>query len=459
MKRLFSLPALLVTLSVGLVAQNVPAAPGWMDGWINTWADLLGGPWHSSIAFVECHGGQEYQVTYRIYDSGPLAGSQIPIQATATGKPCDCSKSSGGGGESNCTSGDGRGSQVTVPGMEATGSMSDWGGPYTYGPTTGPVPQSFGPPRPLGPQPLSTAAVSLASARAVPTGSTFTFTLPFRDLPSGPLITEVPAPVPWACNSSVNPTMFRVFHIDNVVKRSNLCSGEPIATIPVPDLPLQIRVTPDGSQAIVTSYSGAVTFINTGTNTVSSSIHPNDPNFAPSGIAISPDGSYALVANYLAPPYSYLAVIDVAGMRIRGKIPLDAEYPESVFINPDATLAWVTYPWDNTVEVVDILTGTLIQQLGVFEPFSIVFNPTGTRAFVSSGTGSVAVIDTTTYQVIQRVPADMGAMDLQITPDGAFIYVNNSLAHSITVIDTQSLKSTTTNINGTPQGSALVPSQ
>jgi YVTN family beta-propeller protein len=299
-----------------------------------------------------------------------------------------------------------------------------------------------------------------AVSHAAPPGSTFTFTLSFRDLPSGPLLAEATSPVPWVCNSSVNPTIFRVFHVTNVVKRINSCTGQVVATINVPNLPLQVRVSPDGSQAAVTSYSGAITFINTATNTVSSSIQPNDPNFAPDGIAFSPDGSYALVTNYLTPPYAYLAVVDTATMKITSKIPLNTEYPESVFINSDGTLAWVTDPWDNNVEVVDILTGTIVQELRIYEPFSIVFNPTGTRAFVSSGTLSeVAVIDTTTYQVIQTVPAGSGAMDLQITPDGAFIYVNNSTAQSITVIDTQSLKSTTTNIGGTPQGSALVPSQ
>jgi YVTN family beta-propeller protein len=186
---------------------------------------------------------------------------------------------------------------------------------------------------------------------------------------------------------------------------------------------------------------------------------PTDPNFAPDGIAISPDGSYALVTNYLQPPYSYLAVVDIASMQVKKKTPLDTEYPESVFINPDGTLAWVTYPFDNVFEVVDILTGTLVKQFRLTEPFSVVFNPTGTRVFVSSGGGSVQVIDASTYNLIQTVPAGPGATDLQITPDGAFVFVNNSQAMSVTVIDTQSLTSTTTNVGGMPQGSVLVPAQ
>jgi YVTN family beta-propeller protein len=254
--------------------------------------------------------------------------------------------------------------------------------------------------------------------------------------------------------------MFRVWHTENLVERYNLCTGQSVATIPVPALPLQVRVTPDGSQAIVTSYSGTITFIDTGTNTVTASVgYPSDPNFTPSALAISPNGQYALVSNYEQPPDSYLAIVDVANMQITGTIPLDTEYPESVFINPDGTLAWITYPWDNVVEVMDVLTGTIVQTLTVLEPFSIVFNPTGTRAFVSSGFGSVEAFDTGTYDLIMTIPADFGATDLQITPDGAFIYVNNSAAESVTVIDTQTLTGTSFSVGAAPQGSTLVPVQ
>jgi len=474
MKRVLQILSFMMALIAGLNAQtpgnNIPGLPDWANGWINTWSNILNGPYTLSIAYVECHGNETFYVVYRIYGDGRM----IPDHATDAGYPCDCDTQGGSARpasvqglslvhpeqETNCTSDNGMGQQVTVPGQEAAGSTSSWGGPSSFGPTTGPAPDRFGPPSP----PLAARSLSKNSSqfstRAATPGSTFTFTLPFRDLPSGPLLTEVPSPLPWACNSSVNPTFFRVFHVSNVVTRYNSCPVAPIATIPVPDLPLQVRVTPDGSQAIVTSYSGAITFIDAATNAVSGSIQvPTDPNFAPDGLAISPDGSYALVTNYLAPPYSYLAVVDIASMQITSKIPLDTDYPESVFINSDGTSAWVTYPWNNVVEVVDILSGTITELLRVTEPFSIVFNPTGTRAFVSSGAGSVQVIDTSTYATIQSVPADLGAMDLLISPDGGYVMANNSQAQSVTIIDTRSLTSTTTNIGGTPQGSALVPSQ
>jgi len=471
MKRSFQIAVLLALLSTKSYAQFQGAAGLAGAGILLTGIALF---LHGSVTEQECHNGQLWNVTYLT----ALGFGKVNVVTQVEGPlgPCYCMV--GGGqispfrpllvdgfslvraeAEGNCTSADNQGNQQTIPSQAAAGSTSGFGG-SSSGAGNGPSPDRFGQPRPLfGAQALGTPTALLAT-RAAPAGSAFTYTLPFRDLPWGPLLAEAAMPVPWTCNSSINPTMFRVYHVQNVVTRNNLCTGASLATIPVPALPLQVRITPDGSQAIVTSYSGAVTFINTGTNTVATSIQmPTDPNFAPDGIAISPDGSYALVTNYLQPPYSYLAVVDIASMQVKKKIPLDTEYPESVFINPDGTLAWVTYPFDNVFEVVDILTGTLVKQFRLTEPFSVVFNPTGTRVFVSSGGGSVQVIDASTYNLIQTVPAGPGATDLQITPDGAFVFVNNSQAMSVTVIDTQSLTSTTTNVGGMPQGSVLLPAQ
>jgi len=463
MKRLLQILVFMLALRAGLNAQtpgnNIPGLPDWANGWINTWSNILNGPYTLSIAYLECHGNEMFYVVYRIYGDGRM----IPDHATDAGYKCDCDKQGGSARpasvqsfspvhpeqESNCKSPNTMDQPVTIPGQAAPGSTNGWGGPSSYQP--GLRPARFGPPG---------SAASQLSARAATSGSTFTFTLPFRDLPAGPLATAVTSPPAWSCNTSLNPTFFRVFHVDDVVTRYSECPVAPIATIPVADLPLQVRVAPDGSQAIVTSYSGAITFINTATNAVSGTIQtPNDPNFAPDGIAISPDGSYALVTNYLAPPYAYLAVVDIATKQIKSKIPLDTQYPESVFINPDGTLAWVTFPWNNVVEVIDVLTGSITQLLRVTQPFSIVFNPTGTRAFVSSGAGTVQVIDTSTYATIQSVPAGAGAMDLLMSPDGGYVTINNSQAQTVTIIDTRTLTSTTTDIGGTPEGAALVPSQ
>ena len=107
----------------------------------------------------------------------------------------------------------------------------------------------------------------------------------------------------------------------------------------------------------------------------------------------------------------------------------------------------------------DILTGTIVRSFSIAEPSSVAFNATGTQAFLASGLGSVKVVDTTTYATITTIAAALGSTDLELSPDGAFVLVNNSASHSVTVIETASLTGTTYTISGTPYGSVILPMQ
>jgi hypothetical protein len=308
---------------------------------------------------------------------------------------------------------------------------------------------------PLPSRHLVRASVPQAAAGPAP----FVYTLPYRTLVATPYLAQTPD-VPTTCNAQINPTALQVAHIDSTVTRTNICTGQAIAVIPVPDLPLQVRVTPDGSQAIVTSYDSAISFISTSSNTVTDTLQL-DPSFTPSGVAISPDGSYALVTNYEPVGDAYLAKLDLATKQITGRINLDTDYPQSVFINPDATLAWVTYPWNNIVEVIDLLTGAVVQRMNFDTPYGIAFNSTGSLAYLAGGedTGSVAVINTENYALVATVPAGAGAGDVLVTPEDRFIYVNSAFGQSITLIDASSNTGSTFSLTGSPRGTVLVPTE
>jgi YVTN family beta-propeller protein len=282
-------------------------------------------------------------------------------------------------------------------------------------------------------------------------------TTPYRELGIVPFSTVKVTNPTAACNAAQNPTVFVVNHLEDSVTHYNVCSKQVIATIPVTSRPLQVRITPDGAQAIVTSFDNAITFIDTTTNQVTkilqTSIHA-------SGIAISADGTYALLTDFTdgAPAMS---VLDIANKIITGTISLNGRiYPQSVFLNPDNTLAYVTFPFDNAVEVIDIMTGTLTQTLSVQYPLDVASNPTGTIVYVASSMGTVQAIDTSTYAIMASVPAGGGAVDLNVSPDGHTITVNNFLTNSFTVFDSRVMPFSVTIATGAfPHGSAFVPTQ
>ncbi|HYK17129.1 MAG TPA: hypothetical protein VEV37_03860, partial [Bryobacteraceae bacterium] len=199
MKRSFQIAVLLALLSTKSYAQFQGAAGLAGAGILLTGIALF---LHGSVTEQECHNGQLWNVTYLT----ALGFGKVNVVTQVEGPlgPCYCMV--GGGqispfrpllvdgfslvraeAEGNCTSADNQGNQQTIPSQAAAGSTSGFGG-SSSGAGNGPSPDRFGQPRPLfDAQALGTPTALLAT-RAAPAGSAFTYTLPFRDLPWGPLL-------------------------------------------------------------------------------------------------------------------------------------------------------------------------------------------------------------------------------------------------------------------------------
>lgn len=394
----------------------------------------------------ECIGGQFYNVKYKVTKNADGSTFSQFQSKTATGEDCSQSTDPNGNSAPNVDPHDSILYKLRHPGSFNSNNNT----------TTNPYGATFAP---LPPPQLN---LTSAHASSSPASTAFTLTLPYRSLPAPPLYTvtdQALEPEP-NCLSRANPTMIAVNHSNATVTRTNLCTDQVVAVIQVATNPLQVQVTPDGSQAVVTSYDNAISFISTDTNKVVNTIN-TDPEFTPSGLAVSPDGTYALVTNYepAGPGGAELALVDIANHKIVSTHDLDADYPQSVFLNPDATLAWVTYPWVDLVEVIDVYTGNVNQAFNVTEPFGVAFNPTGTVAYISSGGGGVYALETTTYKEIGSVSTAAGSSDLLVSPEGDSVLVNNNLANSITIFDAGTFKSQTFSTPGMPRGAVLVPAQ
>jgi DNA-binding beta-propeller fold protein YncE len=386
-----------------------------------------------------------YWVFYRYYKTYPgVNGFKVQTGAFPTNKQCDPKQSVDPKGN-------------PAPNSKSTAQPAQNGQTSSQGST--PPPAGSGASGSGNPGKAIGESFMLRSAKAASTSTAaFDFTLPYRALPFMPYFPEADPAIDISCASQLKPTAYSVDHINATVTLYDLCTSDTLAAINVTSNPLQIRITPDASQAIVTSYDNGITFIDTATNQITKAI-ATDPGFFPSGIAISPDGSYALITNYddLAPE---LGVLNIASQSITSTIPLSTSYPQSVFINPDGTLAWVTYPWYDTVDVVDIMTGAVVQRLSIQTPFDVAFNATGTAAYIASGTGSVVVLDTSTYTQTASVPAGNGAFDLSVSLDGDTVTLNNYLDGTITMFDPRLAPFSITTSAGTfPRGVAQVPLQ
>ena len=247
---------------------------------------------------------------------------------------------------------------------------------------------------------------------------------------------------------------YSVNHANSTVTHFGTCPLHKIVSIPVADAPLEGALTPDARLLLVTSFSGPVTFIDTSTDQVVGTV--SSPGTHPSGIAISPDGARAYVTSYTVP--GALLLIDVVNRKITGSIPLTG-YARNVFFTPDGSQAWINYLGSSQITIVDTLTNTAgaALTLSAAAEAGIAFNPTGTRAYIATRAGTIAVIDTATLNSVASIAVGSWPVDVIVTPDGRRVFVDDfSPTGTLAAIDTATNKVISTLNVGKPLNSMVM---
>jgi YVTN family beta-propeller protein len=156
-----------------------------------------------------------------------------------------------------------------------------------------------------------------------------------------------------------------------------------------------------------------ISVIDTATNTVVTTI----PVSGTAGIALTPDGTQAYVTS---PGAGTVSVIDIATNTLVATISFGTnQNPFRVAITPDGTRAYVTIGFpNNVVSVIDTATNTVVATIPVgLGPIGVAITPDGTRVYVTNDdSDSVSVIDTTTNTVVATIPVGSGPVAVAITP-------------------------------------------
>ena len=94
-----------------------------------------------------------------------------------------------------------------------------------------------------------------------------------------------------------------------------------------------------------------------------------------------------------------------------------------------------------------------------FDPGGINITPDGARLYLTnSAANTVVVIDTATDTVVATIPAGLNPFGVATAPDGAHVYVTNSVSQTISVIDTQTNTIVDTiSVGQPPSGIAITP--
>ncbi|NUM44933.1 MAG: carboxypeptidase regulatory-like domain-containing protein [Anaerolineales bacterium] len=156
---------------------------------------------------------------------------------------------------------------------------------------------------------------------------------------------------------------------------------------------------------------------------------------------ISPDGAFVYVA--CETPGS-VAVISTATHTVVGNV-LGLEGVFDVAFTSTGSHALVTRSWDNQVTILNTSTLTVTSSIPTPDSaWNVVVHPFQMNAYVSLAGGSVLVIDTTTFEIVDEILVGVGANILAVTPNGQWLLVGGPGGVELDVIDTQTHSLVTT---------------
>ncbi|MGD0824090.1 MAG: putative Ig domain-containing protein, partial [Terriglobales bacterium] len=168
-------------------------------------------------------------------------------------------------------------------------------------------------------------------------------------------------------------------------------------------------------------------------------VYGGDSTFAPSTsspqtLAISQTGPFAYVANNSS---NTVSVINIPTGQVVNNIPVGSG-PVGTAISPDQTQVYVTNNQGNSVSVINAASGTVVATIPVqSSPFGVAFTPDGTQAYIVNGSSNtVSVINTATQTVVATVPVQNSPVGVAMAPtsNGTFAYVANSGSNTVSVI-------------------------
>src|SRR6266446_2090825 len=291
------------------------------------------------------------------------------------------------------------------------------------------------------------------------------------------VLLAITMPLTWLAEAAAAPKAYVGLFKDNAIAVLDTGTNRVQATIPVPQGPHGIVITPDGRKVYVSSDGAStVSVIDTQTDTIVKSIEV-DPN--PHGLAISADGREVLVSafgtnqvllidtstdqivrrlpvpmphNSALSPDGHMAYVGsqqqgatavvildlVQGTQV-GTVPLE-KTPRGLTLSPDAKQLYVTVAGTDAVQVIDLASQRVVGQIPVgASPHIVMMLPNGNAGLVvSQGPGTLEFFDPTRHTVSRTVRVGTNPHWLAVSSEGRAAYVSNEGSQDISVVDVAS---------------------
>lgn len=223
------------------------------------------------------------------------------------------------------------------------------------------------------------------------------------------------------------------------VSALSLKDGKQVLRLPVSTGPHEVIVAADGRLAVVGNYgaqgvaNNRLSVIDWPSRKVVRTIDLGQDS-RPHGIRFLPDNHRVVVTTEDS---ERLLVVDLAQGKVLQRIAIGGGQPHMVVLSPTADRAYVTHVKDGSLSVVDLAQQRKIATVPTgHSTEGIAINQAGTEVWVSNREDNdVAIVDTRTLQVTDRIKTGQFPIRIVMTPDGQYALVTCAKSAELAVID------------------------
>jgi YVTN family beta-propeller protein len=179
----------------------------------------------------------------------------------------------------------------------------------------------------------------------------------------------------------------------------------------------------------------------------------------PEGVGTAPDGkSFYVTCEAGGDVY----VVDAASYKTIAHFTVPAR-PRSIDFLPGAGLGFIPSESVGQLNVIDLVKHTVVKTVTLppgSRPMRVRVAPDGKKIYVSNGrAGTVSVLDSRSYELLDSIKVGTRPWGLVISPDGKYLFTANGPSNDVSVVDLQTNKEIArVQAGASPWGIAIVPS-
>jgi YVTN family beta-propeller protein len=200
--------------------------------------------------------------------------------------------------------------------------------------------------------------------------------------------------------------------------------------------PMAIAITPNGTYAYVTDsefLNGSVAVVNLNTGKVRIF---ESHSVLISSIAFSPNGHYAYILRVSLNDSYEITEINTSSEMEVNNISLvpgsSSNYPYSMALSPNGTLAYITFSTENITKIYNLSTGVSVGELqNEKDPKYIAMDPNGSDIFVTTGSGNVSEINSSSGIIVRNFTGLNNPQGIAISSNGTYGYILSQIEYTI----------------------------